>query len=342
MGLFKRKVSWIGVAAVAGIAGATVARRLLQPKLDLRDKIILITGGSRGLGLALAQEFGRVGARLALCARDLHELQTACDRLAERGVEAVPFRCDITDEIQIQDLVRDVITRFGRIDILVNDAGQIKVGPLDSFEQADFEEAMDVMFWGPLKLTFALLPHMRSRGSGQIVNITSVGGRVSVPHLLPYSCAKFALVGFSTGLSTELRSEGVDVVTVIPGLMRTGSYLNAKFTGVAKDEFAWFALLGNLPGFSIAASHAAKCVRRAVETRRHTCTISLPANLLIRCEAFLPEITRNVFEAANRLLLPRKSSGKTAVSGKALEPDFNPIFKGLTALGKMAARELNE
>ncbi len=330
------------VLSAAALAGVTLARRMLRPKLDLRDQIVLITGGSRGLGYALAQEFGGKGARLALCARDLNELQKACDLLGEKGIEAVPFTCDIGNETEIKTLIEDVITRFGRIDVLVNNAGHIKVGPLDSFDHSDFEHAMNVMFWAPVNLTFAALPHMKQRRSGHIVNITSVGGRVSIPHLLPYSCAKFALLGFSTGLSAELRSQGIDVLTVVPGLMRTGSYLNAEFTGAARDEFAWFALLGNLPGFSIAANYAAACVRRAVETRRHTRTISLPANLLIRCEAFFPETTRNVLEAVNRLMLPHNSDEKQALSGKTLEPGFSRIFKGLTSLGKIAAHDLNE
>ncbi len=341
MELLKRSY-WLGAAAIAGLAAVRVTTRIRRPKSDLGGKIILITGGSRGLGFSLAQEFGRMGGRLALCARELNELQKACDHLAKKGIEATPFSCDVSNETQIESLIEDVISRFGRIDVLVNNAGHIKVGPLDSFDHGDFEEAMNVMFWGPLNLTFAVLPHMKKQRSGHIVNITSVGGRVSIPHLLPYSCAKFALVGFSTGMSTELRSEGIDVLTVVPGLMRTGSYLNAKFSGAARDEFAWFALLGNLPGFSIAASYAAGCVRRAVERRRHTCTISLPANLLIRCEAFLPETTRSLLEAVNRFVLPGTSGAKRAVPGKTLDAGFSRMFKGLTSLGKTAAQELNE
>jgi short-subunit dehydrogenase len=195
------------------------------------------------LGLALAHELCRYGCELALVARDAAELEAAAAQLLSSGFRAAIFPCDITRQAELGSLVDQVLARFGRIDILVNDAGLIKVAPLDDVERADFDAAMDLMFWAPVNLTFAVLPHMKQQGAGHIINIASVGGRVSIPHLLPYSCAKFALVGSSTGLSAELDSDNIHVLTVVPGLMRTGSFLNAKFKGHSEDEFAWFTLL---------------------------------------------------------------------------------------------------
>ena len=333
--------------AKAAVSAATVIAaknlfsvRVPKQKLDVRNKVVLITGGSRGLGLALAQELGQQGARLALCARDQSELDEACKRLAAEHVEAVPFTCDVTSRPEIASLVERVIEHFGRIDILINNAGHIKVGPFDSFEHADYERAMNLMFWAPVDLTLEVLPHMQKQAAGHIVNITSMGGRVAIPHLLPYSCAKFALVGFSTGLSAEVKSKGVHVLTVVPGLMRTGSYLNAEFAGGEKEEFAWFGLLGNLPGFSVAADYAAGCIRRALEGEEYTCTISLPAKILIASEALLPEITRAMFATISQVLPHR--SGHEAASGKSLNPAFGAVFQALTRLGKRAALNLNE
>jgi short-subunit dehydrogenase len=198
------------------------------------------------------------------------------------------------------------------------------------------------MFWAAVNLSFAVLPYMRARRSGLIVNITSIGGRVSVPHLLPYSCAKFALVGFSTGLATEVRSDGVDVLTVMPGLMRTGSYLKVAFKGHAQREFAWFALSGNLPGLSVSAGHAAKSIRRAIERRRYSCTISLPAKMVIACDALLPNTTRAVLERVNRWLLPHPSESSETHEGAELNRSFGKVFQALTAAGRNAARDLNE
>lgn len=174
-----------------------------------------------------------------------------------------------------------------------------------------------------------------------MVNITSVGGRVSVPHLLPYSCAKFALVGFSTGLSAELKTQGIDVLTAVPGLMRTGSYLNAEFKGSSREEFAWFGLLGNLPGFSVAADHAAEQIVKAIQKRRQTCTISLPAKLLIAAEALIPEASRDLMAHTSRYLLPG-SAAKEPHVGKYLNPLLNVVFQSATTLGRNAASDLNE
>ena len=331
----------VGICAGAIVAAQTFLRKTHRERFSLHGKTVLITAGSRGFGLAIAEEIGSHGARLALCARDSDELRKACDSLTAKGFEVQPFAADITQSSAMNELVKRVIDHFGHIDVLVNDAGRISVGSFESFTHEDFEEAMDLMFWAPVNLTFAVLPHMRERGSGHIVNITSVGGRVSIPHLLPYSCAKFALVGFSTGLSTELKEKGIDVLTVVPGLMRTGSYLNAEFKGQAKQEFAWFGLLGNLPGFSVAANFAAASVRKALENREQVCTISLPAKILIALEALAPEVNAAVLELMNRFMLP-KSANQEPHSGKTLNPSLSRVFQGLTALGKLAAARFNE
>lgn len=339
--------SVLSLVTKTAVAAATVwvAKQFFSAgsgsQLDLSGKIVLITGGSRGLGLALALELGSRGARLALCARDPGELDEARERLARGGIESAVFACDIARQPEITSLVERVVAHFGRIDVLINNAGIIKVGPLESLEYSDFEDAMSTMFWAPVNLSFAVLPHMRQHKSGAIVNITSVGGRVSVPHLLPYSCAKFALVGFSNGLAAEVRADDIHILTVVPGLMRTGSYLNVDFAGAPKEEFAWFSLLGNLPGFSVAAEYAASSIRHAIENRRRTLTISLPAKLLIASDALLPEVTRCAMEFVNHVFLPAAKTSETA-RGKSMNPVFGAVFQALTSLGKSAALRFNE
>ncbi|MBV8865195.1 MAG: SDR family NAD(P)-dependent oxidoreductase [Acidobacteriaceae bacterium] len=343
----QKKVNTGSILGVAGICAGTIfaVHKLLGnaslPGFSLHDKTVLLTGGSRGFGLTMAREFGSRGARLALTARDGTELQRACDLLAKDGIEARAFTADLTKPDEINSLLEQVIGHFGSIDVLVNNAGHISVGSLDSFTHQDYEDAMNLMFWAPVNLTFAVLPHMRSRQAGRIVNITSIGGRVSIPHLLPYSCAKFAFVGFSTGLGAELKRNRIEVLTVVPGLMRTGSYLNAEFKGAAKEEFAWFGILGNLPGFSVAADYAAASVRVALETGQQICTISLPAKVLAAIEGFAPEVNRTILGLADRFVLPY-SNKMGSQSGKALNPSLNALFQGLTQLGKLAAVRLNE
>jgi short-subunit dehydrogenase len=336
---------WIaaaGLSAAALFAAAKLAGRIHRPQVSLRGKVALITGGSRGLGLALAEEFGTQGCRLALCARDQQELDNAVTSLRSRGFEAAAFPCDITKEETLDQLLAHVIAHFGTIDILVNDAGLIKISPIENLQHGDFEEAMNLMFWAPVNLTLKVLPHFQRQGSGHIVNITSVGGRVAVPHLLPYCCAKFAMVGFSTGLSAELDPTRIHVLTVTPGLMRTGSYLNAEVKGNHEKEFAWFSLVGNMPGLTVSAKEAATSIRNALQRREQICTISLPAKLLIHSEALLPEATRVMMQIVKTYLLPTASGSSDSLPGKAVNSRFGAVFQALTTLGRTAGRSLNQ
>jgi len=341
----RNSLPWLAAAGLSAAGLAALAKwmsGIRRPTVELRGKIALISGGSRGLGLAIAQEFGKQGCKIGLCARDQAELDQAAKQLEQMNIETAVFVCDLTKETEITSLVERVVEHFGRIDILVNNAGEIKVAPFEKVSHDDFEEAMNLMFWGPVNLTLAAIPHMRKQGGGHIVNITSVGGRVAIPHLLPYSCAKFAFVGFSTGLSSELDPNHLHVLTVVPGLMRTGSYLNAKFKGSANQEFGWFSILGNLPGLSVAARDAARSIRDALASRQLTCTISFPAKLLIQSEAILPEATRAAMQILNQVILPKASKTTRELTGKAANSRFGGLFQAVTLLGKDAAQAFNE
>lgn len=331
-----------GLSAAALFAASKLAGRITRPRISLAGKVVLITGGSRGLGFALAEEFGRQGSRVALCARDAEELDTAVTTLRSRGVEAASFPCDVTVDAELDQLLAKVITHFGGVDVLVNDAGLIKIAPIEDMQHSDFDEAMKLMFWAPVNLTLKTLEHFRSKGSGAIVNIASVGGRVAIPHLLPYCCAKFALVGFSTGLSAELDPSRFHVLTVTPGLMRTGSYLKAEFKGKKDQEFTWFSLLGNLPALTVPAAEAARSISEALQRRQQVCTVSLPAKVLIHSEALLPEATRGIMQMVNANLLPAASATKSSTTGKNLNERFGPLFQALTSLGRSAARSFNQ
>jgi NAD(P)-dependent dehydrogenase (short-subunit alcohol dehydrogenase family) len=311
--------------------------------IDLAGKVVLVTGGSRGLGLLLAREFGRQRARVAMCARDAAELDRAREHLALHGVDAFATVCDVRDRDAVQRMVDDVIGRFGGLDVLVNNAGIIQVGPVATMSVEDFEDAMAVNFWGVVHTTLAALPGMRRRRSGRIVNITSIGGKVSVPRLLPYGASKFAAVGFSEGLRAELAPEGIHVVTVVPGLMRTGSYLNASFKGDAPREARWFGLGATLPLVSMDAERAARQIVRAARRGDPERILSLPAAALAGVHGLLPGTTVELMTLANRFLLPARVDGThRAVRGMELEPWLGRWFSGLTALGRVAARRFGE
>ena len=151
------------------------------------------------------------------------------------------LKCDASRREDVESAVRSITGHFGPVDILVNCASIIQVGPIESMDASDFEKVMGINFFGYLYPPMELMATMRQR-EGTIVNVTSIGGVVAVPHLLPYTCAKFAAVGLTEGLRAELAKAAVRVINVIPGLMRTGSPVNAWFKGNEQQEWNWFSV----------------------------------------------------------------------------------------------------
>jgi NAD(P)-dependent dehydrogenase (short-subunit alcohol dehydrogenase family) len=294
-----------GVVKFALLAGAGMAARALIRKMreyDLNGKVVFITGGSRGLGLVLAREFAREGARIAICSRDKDELESARQDLVMRGADVFAVPCDVTDRKQIEDTVLAVQMHFGSLDVLVNNAGIIQVGPMETMTHEDFERAMDVHFWAPLHATLAALPEMGRKGSGRIVNIASFGGKSAVPHLLPYSASKFALVGLSQGMRAELMRYGIYVTTVCPSLIRTGSHRHAKFKGQHKKEYTVFSQTGSLPGISMSAESVARSIVAACKRGDAEAMPGWPTKLFAGMEGLFPNFTADMWGTVNRAL----------------------------------------
>lgn len=305
-----------------------------------KNKVVVITGGSRGLGLVLARQFAAEGAKLAICARNTQELEAAQAELLTLDVPVLAQVCDVQNRAQIQDFIKTVDTNYKRIDVLINNAGIIQVGPLGSLTHADFEAALNTHFWGVLHTVEAVLPIMRHRRAGRIVNIASVGGQLAVPHLLPYSASKFALVGFSDGLRAELLREGIYVTTICPGLMRTGSLRNATFKGQHRAEHAWFSIGSSLPLLTMSAERAARKILTACRYGRAKVTLSLPAKLAVLANTIAPDLTADLMGLTNRLLPDYGGIEHRAALGKDSRSWLSPSV--LTTLTDRAAVRNNE
>jgi NAD(P)-dependent dehydrogenase (short-subunit alcohol dehydrogenase family) len=328
---------------IAVLLGFGILREIIQRRkmINLLGKVVLITGGSRGLGLAMAMEFAKQGARLVLCARNEVELERARMKLSELGAEVFIIPCDVSDKDQAQDTIERATALCGRVDILVNNAGIIYVGPWQTQTRADFEESMNSIFWGTYNMTMAALPQMVRRKSGRIVNITSIGGKVSVPHLLSYSGAKFATVGFSEGLRAELAKDGIVVVTVVPGLLRTGSYVNTVIKGDSyQAEYTWFTLLDTLPVSSISARRAAKQIIHATQRGSAELIITIQAQIIARLHGLLPGFTTDLLSWVNRLLPGGEGASTTRHQGAESQTSITKSF--LTLLGQHASERYNE
>ena len=237
-------------------------------------------------------------------------------------------------------MVALVIAHFGEIDILVNNAGVIQVGPLQSQKLEDFQEAMDVMFWSHVYTTLAVMPHMVARRSGRIANITSIGGKIAVPHLIPYCSAKFAAVGFSEGITAELAKDGIKVTTVCPGLMRTGSHENAYFKGDHRKEYAWFSLGASSPLTAIGAGRAARSIVNAIRRGQAEIILSVPAKAAALFHGVAPGTTTRILGLTNRAMPGSDATSQERHRG--FESKSAISDSPLTALGRRAAGKLNQ
>lgn len=315
------------------------ALRSRSQRFSFEGRVIVITGGSRGLGLEMARLWCGEGARVAICSRTSRDIDRAVEELGRYG-EAMGVVCDVTQANQVAEFVAAVQDRWGTIDILVNNAGIIQVGPFDSLQHEDYEQSLATHFWGPLLMTEAVLPLMRRQGAGRIVNISSIGGRVSVPHLLPYCASKFALVGWSEGLTAALRPDNIQVTTVTPGLMRTGSPRNATFKGRHREEYAWFSLGASLPLLATPSDLAAERIIEGCRRGSATVMVSGFSSLASRGHGLCPGLVTRLMGLVNDCLPGPGPHAKRAFKGHESESIYSPSW--LTSLNEQAALRNHE
>ena len=332
------------VGLAAGLTAAFAGARLVRGRhaIDFGGRVVVITGGSRGLGLVMARKLAAQGARLVLLARDERELDRAKRLLEEEHrVEVLTIRCDVRRRAEVRAAVARILDVCSTVDVLINNAGVIQVGPLEHMQHEDFENAMGTHFWGPLHMMLELIPVMRRRGFGRIVNISSIGGRLAIPHMAPYSASKFALRGLSDGLRAELAPHGIRVTTVSPGLMRTGSPMNAQMKGQHEAEYAWFAIADSIPGLSISAERAADQILSACSYGDPELTITVQARAAALLNEVAPAAVAKMMALVARLLPgPAGPAGDRPKRGRESESKWAP--SAATTLSDRAAVMNNE
>jgi NAD(P)-dependent dehydrogenase (short-subunit alcohol dehydrogenase family) len=338
---FMRPKPWWALAlfGAAALGARLVARRKTT---SFAGRTVAIFGGSRGLGLVLACELAEQGADVVLVARDVADLENAgC--IVEDASGRIPLliSADVTLRHEVDRAIERIVQERGRIDVLVNDAGIIQVGPFDHMRQRDYARGLATHLWGPLFTMLATIPYMRAQGGGRIVNIGSIGGRVPVPHLAPYVASKYAATGLSEALGAELRAENIHVTTVSPGLMRTGSYLNVEVKGDHPRELRWFAILGSLPFLSMSARRAARRILRAARRGEPMLTLGLPAKLAVLMHALAPRLFASFVGTIARAL-PAPRQGHASATRSGWDSRSRLVPSALTALSNRAAKRNNE
>jgi short-subunit dehydrogenase len=328
------------LAAVLGVGAALLAA--LPGAYSFRNRAVVITGGSRGLGLALSEEFLRAGARVALLARNSDELDQARALLQERVTgEIITLNCDVTKRAELARAFEQVQGVFGGIDILVNNAGAITIGPFETMERDDFASILELQVHAIVNSVQLLLPQFRQNG-GRVVNICSIGGKVPVPHMSSYCAAKFALAGLSATLHAELGAQGVTVTTVFPGLMRTGSVIQAVIKGDHEKEFAWFAAGDSMPVVSVSARTAARRILAGVRDGDAQVVFPFPMRMAELARAAFPELFALTLREMARFFPAGQSTERRTGAESRNWLHAQPWFGPLRFMSEKAQKEFNQ
>jgi short-subunit dehydrogenase len=321
-----------GVASMLGLAA--LALRFWPTSYSVNGRSVVITGGSRGLGMAIAEQFLIGGANVTLLARDAAELGRAQTLLQERtGRIPSIVPCDMTVPAEVESALTEAETYYGAIDIVINNAGTIVVGPFASMDSTDFSALLNLQLHAVVNVTQNLLNRWKTTG-GRIANICSIGGKIAVPHMSTYCAAKFALAGLSQTLAAELKRDRIIVTTVFPGLMRTGSPIQAVIKGDHESEYAWFALGDIVPVLSVSAEYAAERILEAVRNGDNELIFPSTMKLAALAQSQFPELFALAMQAAASFFPKGQSEvRKTGAQSKdwlekqALYSPFRPLME---------------
>ena len=259
---------------------------------------ILITGASQGIGRAIAQSFAENHYNVALAARQSDRLDAAAQELEASGYSALAIPTDVKDPVQVEHLVQKAIAHYGAVDVLVNNAGIYISGAVEEFSLADWHQAIDTNLWGYIHATHAILPHFLERRAGTLVNISSVGGKVPLPYLVPYTTAKFAVTGLTQALRSELSPKGIQAVGIYPNLIKSSFLERAIFRGKdaqdTRDRYDQVDKILKVPGVET-PTDVAKAVLHAVKHKQNKDVVVGSANMATALNAVVPSLMQKMF-----------------------------------------------
>ncbi len=257
------------------------------PKERFANQVVIITGASSGFGLAAAEAFYRQGARVVMAARDPKRLAQAAAGLQPQGGSGpLCLPCDVSRRNDVDKLVAEAIARFGRIDILINNAGSGLIAPIETIRVEDAKTLFDTNFFGAVNCTQAVLPHLKKQHSGHIVNMSSVAGLRGIPNSSMYCASKAALLAFSDALRLEVKPHGIYVTTICPSRTNDTPFVaHAKKYGPVE--------LYKVPD-TLTTPMVVDALLQAIVHRQRTVIIPFHARLMHTLNKFAPRIVDRI------------------------------------------------
>lgn len=255
--------------------------------MQVKNKVIVITGGSSGLGLALAKHYGKQGAKLALLARNLKKLEEAKNQVIAENSNALVeiFSVDISNSHAVKNVVNDIAEKFGAIDVLINSAGILIEGYFENTKLEDFERVMNTNFLSLVNMTQEALPYLK-KSKGRIINIASMASYFGTFGYTSYCASKFAVLGFSEALRTELRPQGIRMHVVCP----------PEFEGPMVDGIAEGRTPENIHLVRTAGTLSVEQVLRAtvsgIEKNQFIILIGMPSKVVALANRLMPKVVR--------------------------------------------------
>jgi NADP-dependent 3-hydroxy acid dehydrogenase YdfG len=242
----------------------------------LPDNVAIVTGASSGIGRAIALALARQGACVALAARREASLQELAEEIRGSGRKALVIPTDVTQRAQVEGLVQEVLARWGRVDILISNAGEYIQGSIVDLDLVDIQRSLDVNYFGGVYCIKAVLPTMLAQKSGHIVVVTSMDGKIGLPPDAPYVSAKFAMTGFCEVLRQEVASHGIAVTNVLPGRVDTAMIEHLRFSWISPK---------------VAPETVARSIIDAIRKRKPIVIVPPQAKLLYYINVFAPRLS---------------------------------------------------
>lgn len=243
---------------------------------SLTDKVAIVTGASSGIGRATALALAQQGACVALAARREPALTELAAEIEHLGTKALIVPADVTRREQVEAMVQEVLSEWGRLNILISNAGEYIQGPIVDLDPADLQRSLDVNYFGGVYCIKAVLPHMLAQRSGHIVAVTSMDGKIGLPPDAPYVSAKFAMTGFLEVLRQEVSDQGITVTNVLPGRVDTVMIEHLRFSWVSPK---------------ISPESVARAIMQAIRKRTPIVIVPPQARLLYYINVFAPKLS---------------------------------------------------